>query len=107
MNTVESKYRNPDKYIKELKRQLQRSRSSRDVVRRDLVRERGNPWFGWEDGVIKSVELSSSEASRASLGQGILITGSIVGYKRTQSDPREESVEIELKRVNLIERKPY
>lgn len=62
--TVESKYKNPDKYIDVLKKQQAEAWRSRAAMFEEMIKERGLHWFKYRDGVTKGVYPDDREDAR-------------------------------------------
>ena len=62
--TVESKYKNPDKYIDVLKKQQAEAWRSRAFFFEKLEKERGRYWFKYRKGATRAVALNDRESAR-------------------------------------------
>lgn len=96
MNTVKSKYKNPDKYVERLKDEISRQNSSLNYwknehrARMDEIKNLkddafGEYWFTYSDpGAELTVNLISHEdmLDRINLGQEVICFGSIESFKR-------------------------
>jgi len=62
--TVESKYKNPDKYIDVLKNQQAEAWRSRAAMFEEMISERGRHWYRYKDGVTQGVAPNDRESAR-------------------------------------------
>lgn len=99
MSLVESKYKNPDKYIERLKQEVERSWEYQESTWGNYKREKGAFWFTYEDDVVKKVLLDVDDANQSRIGQAVKLEGTIIGYER---NGERYSVTMELKDVRLI-----
>ncbi len=101
MNLVKSKYKNPDKYIKRLKDDVERQSAFSNDWYEECRAVRGYHWFRYSSNITKNVVLDVSDASKSRIGQTVKIKGKVIGYKKDGRD--NYVVTMELKEVRLID----
>ena len=82
MNLVESKYKNPDKYIERLKENVKQEQAFKESLRKELITERGEDWYSWTEGVFIDQKLQPSFARASHVEQEVIFQGKIVGYRK-------------------------
>ena len=88
MNTVQSKYKNPDKYIEKLKAGLEWQTDRKRALF-------GVHQFGYSSGVTKSVVFSSPKRCRALFpGSEVRFTGQVKTVKRDMDKGTEITFEL-------------
>ena len=84
--TVESKYKNPDKYIEVLKNTVQwkdECMRLRDKWREEDAKKLGNHWFTYEDGVtIDVTNFDREEIKQVSCGDKVRINGEVTSINK-------------------------
>lgn len=96
MNTVQSQYKNPDKFIEKLRGDIERLRYKLEIVRR----MRGVHIFSYTKGVEKSVHLSNpTEHPELLPGTEVLFTGKVIEVHRKKD---EADIKFELKQCRHI-----
>ena len=86
MKTVQSKYTNPDKYIKVLKNRIEWIEKQRCKILEIIRQERGDRWFTYGKGVSSGVcNLSLSEINKAHIGQKVKLCAEVVKMQKNGS----------------------
>ena len=103
MNTVKSKYKNPDKHIERLKERIEQGQRFVREWRDEFYNQQGSFWFDYEEGTKKTVSLNLTDASKSRIGQFVNLKGEIVAYEKTKDG--SYTVTMTLTRVMLRDMK--
>ena len=74
---VESKYKNPDRYIEKLKNEKMWAERRADNWRDDYREARGAVWFDYEEDVSLDVTLTTEQARQFRIKDEVIIRGTI------------------------------
>ena len=97
---VESKYKNPDKFIKNLREKLERVLDFQKVLWKRI----GKHWFTYQDGVTLNVVFKEEElfnVQKCRIEQEVKLSAKIISIKK--NDIGKYVVNYEIKGVNLVD----
>lgn len=103
MMLVKSKYKNPDKFIEQLKEKIKWANDSSDLWAKDFHREKGKYWFAYAPGVTLAVSTSIDKIQQATIGQRVRFDGEVISLKKNVD--KYEAV-FEIHEVRLLEDHP-
>ena len=99
----ESTRKNPDKYIEQLKNQLEDSRKARRDLWGENAKLRGRYWSDCWTGAEYVSRCTTDRAEKLHLNQRVVVEGRVTGYKQVEDDTHPHLVSITLNRIRLKE----